>query len=124
MGSNNPPLSAGVYVPPHLNSNYQSFARNGASAEGSRYSKDQLLDMFRAQGRSGPLTHTISDLYVDGWNPSPINGASNGGWGRKDDQKDASSGPDICWDHDGNVQPLSLLEMSEEEKQVRCMSIQ
>ena len=107
-----------MYVPPHLNSNYQSsYARNGTTAEG-RYSKDQLLDMFRAQDRSGQLHNGISDLFVDGWNPAAVNGTVNGGWGRKDDLKEASSGPEICWDHEGTVQPLSLIEMSEEEKQV------
>lgn len=117
--SNNLPQSAGVYVPPHLNSNYQSsYARNGASAEG-RYSKDQLLDMFRAQGRSGQLTQNVSDLFVDGWNPGSVNGTVNGGWDMKDDQKEASNGPEICWDQEGSVQPLSLTEMSEEERQVR-----
>lgn len=119
-GNDNPPPSSGVYVPPHLNSNYQSsYTRNGASAEGSRYSKDQLLDMFRAQGPSGQLHHNISDLFVDGWNPSPVNGTTNGGWARRDDQKEAPTGPDICWDHEGKIQPLSLIDMSEEEKQVR-----
>ena len=78
--------------------------------------------MFRAQGRPGQVNHNVSDLFVDGWNPSPTNGITNGGWGRRDDQKEASTGPDICWDHDGKVQPLSLIDMSEEEKQVRWPS--
>ena len=74
--------------------------------------------MFRAQGRAGQINHNVSDLYVDGWNPGSVNGTVNGGWGRKEDQKDPSNGPEICWDHEGSVQPLSLVEMSEEEKQV------
>ena len=116
--SNNPPTSAGVYVPPHLSSNYQSsYARNGASAEG-RYSKDQLLEMFKAQTRSGQLGTDVSDLFVDGWNPASVKETVNGGWGRKDEQKDASAGPEICWDNEGKVQPMSLLEMTEEEKEV------
>ena len=105
-------------MPPHMNSNYQSsYARNGSSVEG-RYSKDQLLDMFRAQGRAGQINHNVSDLFVDGWNPGSVNGTVNGGWGRKEDQKEPSNGPEVCWDHEGSVQPLSLIEMSEEEKQV------
>ena len=74
--------------------------------------------MFRAQGRAAHPNHNVSDLFVDGWNPGSMNGIPNGGWGRKDDQKEVPIGPEICWDHEGSVQPLSLIEMSEEEKQV------
>lgn len=59
----------------------------------------------------------MDDLFVDGWTPN-INGTSNGGWGRRDDHKDAT-GPEICWDHNGSVQPLALIDMTEEEKGVR-----
>lgn len=117
--NNNPPSSAGLYVPPHMNANHQSnqssFARNGASTE-DRYSKEQLLDVFKAQGPSGP---NVSDLFVDGWSPHAVNGTRNSGWGKRDDHKDQPSGAEICWDHEGNARPLSLIEMSEEEKQVR-----
>lgn len=107
----------GVYVPPHLNSSYQSNLNRNSTAD-SRYSKDQLLDLFRAQGRSGQAATNLSDLFVDGWNPEAVNGNSNGGWGKKEEYKDGSGGPEICWDHEGNVQPLALIEMGEEEKEV------
>lgn len=113
--NSNPPASAGVYVPPHLNSNYHSsYSRNGASAEG-RYSKEQLLHLFESHGRAGP---NIDGLYVDGWKPDAVNGVSNGGWGKRDDQKEQAIGPEICWDLEGKVHPLSLIEMNDEEKQV------
>jgi PERQ amino acid-rich with GYF domain-containing protein len=100
-----------------MNANYQSsYNRNGSSSE-SRYSKDQLLDLFRAQEKSGISNINLSDLYVDGWNPNTTNGTSNGGWGKRDDHKDAT-GPEICWDHEGSVQPLALAELTEEEKEV------
>lgn len=115
QAASNPPLSGGnVYVPPHLNSNHQAYSRNGASGE-SRYSKDQLLDMFRAQ-KSGSLNTSIDDLYVDGWTPG-VNGAGNGGWGKSGDHRE-TNGPDICWDHNGSVQPMAWVDMSEEEKEV------
>ncbi|MCJ1271362.1 hypothetical protein MMC22_011262, partial [Lobaria immixta] len=113
----------GVYVPPHLNSSYQSnFYRNGAATE-SRYSKDQLLDLFRAQSRSGQSNTNVSDLYVDGWNPGSANGNNAGGWGRKDDHKDGSGGPEICWDFEGNAHPLALVEMGDEEKEAFVTSV-
>ena len=102
-----------------MNSHYQSsHGRNGASTEG-RYSKDQLLDLFRAQGQSGP---DVADLFIDGWSPNAVNGTSHGGWGKRDDHKEQqSTGAEICWDHEGTVQPLSLIDLNDEEKQV-CLS--
>lgn len=53
------------------------------------------------------------------WNPRD-GSSSTGAWGKKDDQlKENSSGPEICWDHAGQVQPLALKDMNEEEKDVR-----
>ena len=116
--NSNAPASAGLYVPPHMNANYQinqsSFARNGDPTE-ARYSKEQLLDIFKAQGSSGP---SIADLFVDGWSPATVNGSGSGGWGKRDEYKDAPTAADVCWDHEGSTHPLSLIEMSEEEKQV------
>ncbi|CAF9939940.1 MAG: hypothetical protein ALECFALPRED_008381 [Alectoria fallacina] len=119
---NSTPSSANVYVPPHMNSSYQSsYNRNGSSTE-SRYSKDQLLDLFRTQERNGFSSTNVNELFVDGWSPGAVNGTSNGGWGKRDDNKDAV-GPDICWDHEGSVGPMALQEMSEEEKEAFSTSV-
>ena len=100
-----------------MSSNYQSFYnRNGASTE-SRYSKDQLLDLFRTQETDGFSNTNVNDFFVDGWSPGALNGTSNGGWGKRDDNKEAA-GPDICWDPEGTINPISLQQMSEEEKEV------
>lgn len=100
-----------------MNSAYQSLTRNGTTAD-SRYSKEQLLDLFRAQKPESLNAH-ISDLYVDGWAPG-VNGTSNGGWGKSGDHKELS-GPDLCWDQNGSVQPMALVDMSEEEKEVEAV---
>lgn len=42
---------------------------------------------------------------------------NSAGWGKRDDMKEAA-GPDICWDHEGSVNPIAMQEMSEEEKEV------
>ncbi|MCJ1378658.1 hypothetical protein MMC17_001757 [Xylographa soralifera] len=119
----NPPPSAGVYVPPHLNSSYQqSLPRNNSMID-SRYSKDQLLDLFRAQGDSGTLYKNPSEHLVEGWHPNTSSVASNGAWNRRDDHKDGSNGPEICWDHEGTIQPLGLTEPSEEEKELFSISV-
>ena len=109
------PSAGSVYVPPHLNSNYQpSFGRNGLSAE-TRYSKEQLLDIFRAQqDKSAPK---LDDLFIDGWSPHLANGTGNGGWAKIEEHKDLN-GPEICWNYDGNVRPLGLMPMTDEEREV------
>jgi len=75
--------------------------------------------MFRAQ-KSGSLNPSIDDLYVDGWTPG-LNGTSTGGWGKSGDHRE-TTGPDLCWDHNGNVQPMAWVDMSEEEKEVEADS--
>ena len=107
--------SSSVYVPPHMASAHlMSSGRNGAD---TRYSKDQLLDVFRTQEKVGQPSANITDLFVDGWHPSAPNGIDNGGWGRKDDHREPV-GSDICWDHEGSVQPIGLTGLSEEEREV------
>lgn len=109
--------NSGVYVPPHMNSTYQS--RGGPSE--TRYSRDQLLDFYRARSTAGPSSTNISDLCMDGWNPTLMNGMTNGGWSRKDELKDGPPAPEICWNHDGNVRPLGLIDLTEEEQAVRTI---
>lgn len=112
----NTPQSAGAYVPPHLNSGYQSsLNRNGGSAE-TRLSKEQLLNIRNELGMNGQSSISISDLYVDGWSPEGVNGSNHGGWGRREDRE--PTGPEICWDHDGSVLPMGLIDMTDEERAV------
>ena len=58
---------------------------------------------------------------MPGWEPSAANGVLSGAWSRRDEQaKDSVPGPEVCWDRDGLVAPLGLVDMSEEEKEVIC----
>lgn len=103
----------GVYVPPHAQS-----SRNGSSGEG-RYSRDQLLQLFRAQRESDEVRDGLSDLYVGPWEPNISNGTSGASWGRKDDHgRDSQSGVVLCWDKEGSIVPLSLSGMTEDEREV------
>ena len=96
------------YVPPH---------RNGPASD-TRYSRDQLLDLFKAQQNSEEgIKSGLSDLVIGGWQGEMSNGAS-AGWGRTEHTRDAQSGPDICWDRDGSMEPLGLVEMDDEEREV------
>jgi PERQ amino acid-rich with GYF domain-containing protein len=85
----------------------------------TRYSRSQLLDIFKAQEEAGALQEDVSRLYVNGWNPEHSNSANGrSGWGKSTDGRD-TYGPEICWDTNGQVRPVGLEEMSEQEKIVR-----
>lgn len=114
--------TVGTYVPPHLNSNSQSSGlRNGTPGE-SRYSKDQLLNLYKSQRETGNLGKNVSDYFVADWNPHQETPSANGAWGKRDDHKDTPSGPEICWDHGGHVEPLGLVDLTDDEKEVGIVS--
>jgi PERQ amino acid-rich with GYF domain-containing protein len=101
-------------MPPHMSSNTMSSAlRNGEA----RYSKEQLLDMYRAQRESGSLGKNVEDCFVADWDPHMVTLPVNGAWGKRDDHK-TSAGPEVCWDHGGQAEPLGLTDMSDGEKEV------
>lgn len=106
--------NVGVYIPPH---------RNGSTNE-YRYSKQQLLDLYRNLQESTELKQGLSSLYVTGWDPDITNGMPTSPWARRDDQRDVQPGADVCWDRNGNVIPLSNQEFSAEEKEVRLLRFQ
>lgn len=105
-GGNNAPQ--GVYVPPH---------RNGTLID-TRYSKNQLLDLFKTQADAS-AGEDLAGLFMPGWEPGVANGVSTGAWNRRDEQlKEHAPGPEVCWDKDGLVAPLGLVDMSEDEREV------
>lgn len=60
----------------------------------------------------------MGDHFLASWNPLDETGASNGVWAKKEDQKDSPPGPEVCWDHLGQYEPLGLIDMTEEEREV------
>lgn len=84
----------------------------------TRYSKDQLLDIFRSQQTSDALNGDVSRLFTSTWDPGHSNGANGRGWGKTNDSRE-THGPEVCWDQNGSVQPIGLEEMSALEKSVR-----
>jgi PERQ amino acid-rich with GYF domain-containing protein len=104
-----------------LNSSFQSSTlRNGTISE-SRYTKEQLLGLYKNQREWDNWGKNVTDYFMADWNPR--DGAPPAAaWGKKDDQQKDSSGPEVCWDHAGQVQPLALVEMNEDEKDVRNLS--
>lgn len=105
--------SSATYIPPHMSSNSPMALRNGEA----RYSKEQLLDLYRAQRESGALGKNVEDYFVADWDPHMVSAPVNGAWGKRDEHK-TSAGPEVCWDHGGQAEPLGLTDMSEGEREV------
>ncbi|KIW08647.1 uncharacterized protein PV09_00602 [Verruconis gallopava] len=108
--------SSGVYVPPHVNA-----SRNGAAPnnETLRYSKDRVLDIFRAEQAAGNLIEGLASLYVGNFQPSASNGVSSASpWGRRDEHKDNSHSVELCWDRNAHMFPMGLQEWTDEEREL------
>ncbi|BCS26552.1 uncharacterized protein APUU_51263S [Aspergillus puulaauensis] len=120
------PLSAttptGGAYPTHMSSTLSSVSRNGPSSD-TRYSKEQLLDLYKAQRDTGILTKNVADYFVAEWNPHIENASMNGVWGKRDDHKDNPTGPEVCWDHRGEVEPLGFVDMTDDEKEIFAVSV-
>ncbi|EER29147.1 hypothetical protein D8B26_000430 [Coccidioides posadasii str. Silveira] len=115
--------TAPAYIPPHLNSSYQSGALRGGSGNDSRYSKDQLLNFYKNQKESKEWGKNVTDYFMADWNPLEETPATNGGWGKREDFKDSHAGPEVCWDHGGRIEPLGLMNMTQEEKDLFSSSV-
>jgi hypothetical protein len=113
-----PSATTGAYIPPHHNSNNSSYLRNGTSGE-SRYNKDQMIDIYKAQRDSGALDRNLEQLFSGGWNPFEQRDEVVTSWDKRDKGKDQTAGPEICWNPHVDDDPLSLLDMTDEEKEVR-----
>jgi PERQ amino acid-rich with GYF domain-containing protein len=101
----------------------QQLSQNFDQSTNFRISKNQMLDIFRAQQDSGSIKRDVSHLFEGNWDPGHSNGTNGrSGWGKSTDGRE-SHGPDVCWDEDGSVLPVGLEEMSEQEQAVGRMCI-
>ncbi|KAG6027954.1 hypothetical protein E4U41_000806 [Claviceps citrina] len=78
----------------------------------ARYSKEDLLDMFRTQ----KVGDDPSRLFIPGWDPSQINAGNTRGWGKANDGHIPQE-PGACWNSNSETTPLGLHELSAEEKE-------
>lgn len=96
-----PSTSSGTYQPPH------SSSRNGLATT-TKYSRDQLLSLYREQRDGGELANGLKDLFIGDFDPD------------QDDSRslDAISRPEVCLNPTADTEPLGLVEMSDEELEV------
>ncbi|KAI5850837.1 hypothetical protein BZA05DRAFT_474176 [Tricharina praecox] len=97
--------ASNVYHPPH------HYNRQAVAAPGT-YGKDELLSLFRVQESGGSMGSKLADLVDTDFGGSAT---ASGGWGRSGDE--ATNGVDMCWEKDGGLKPVSLEDMTEEERE-------
>ncbi|KAF4966569.1 hypothetical protein FSARC_5811 [Fusarium sarcochroum] len=113
--SSQPPLSTDHAVqPPSAESPVTPMTASASTYElpPARYTKEDLLDMFRPQKPADDATR----LFASGWNPGQVNGHTPRGWGKSNDNHIPQE-PGACWDQSGDVTPMGLHDMSLEEKE-------
>ena len=99
-------------MPPHYHQSH--------SLLDTRFSKDTLVNLYKSQKDAGQLGKNLSDLFAGDWQPgsSTIHSTAPSIWSRKDDgAKENPSGADICWDVNGAIAPLALMDMTDSEKE-------
>ncbi|KFY76867.1 hypothetical protein V499_03558 [Pseudogymnoascus sp. VKM F-103] len=84
----------------------------------TRYSKDAILDIYKAHQSSVSSNDDVARLFVNNWNPEQQNSSGARGWGKSNDTRDHNHGPEICWDQSGEVQPIGLQDMSDVERSI------
>jgi PERQ amino acid-rich with GYF domain-containing protein len=89
----------------------------------ARYTKDKLLDIYMATSASVSSNDDVSRLFVNNWNPEQSSTSGGRGWGKANDTRDNTHGPEVCWDQSGELRPIGLEEMTESEKAVRILII-
>jgi len=97
--------------------------RNGHAID-TRYTRSQLLDLFREQLETGDFDESLAELYVGENEHLFTNGATNMKWSRRDDSDiaDASAGVEACWERQGMSQPSILHNLTDAETEVGATS--
>lgn len=89
------------------------------NTENTRYSKEQLLEIYRIQKESGNTNGDVSHLLHPDFDPWQVNGTNGrASWGKSSDGRD-TYGPNVCWDKQASNEPITLQPMTDEEKSVR-----
>ncbi|KAK6377553.1 kinesin-like protein [Lithohypha guttulata] len=104
--------AAGPYIPPHLNQQ-ANVSRNGAATD-VRYTRDEMLGIFKTQHDNGALASDLPRVFAGPWD------LSNGILHKPDSEK---TGAEICWNSQPTSLPLGLEDMTEEEKQSFTTSV-
>lgn len=88
------------------------------SSDPPRYTKEELLEIYKSNVESSQVD--TSGLFMPSWNPAHVNGSGSQSraWGKSTDSPHQPQDPSVCWDADGTVKPISLEDMSPEEREM------
>ncbi|KIX06377.1 uncharacterized protein Z518_04353 [Rhinocladiella mackenziei CBS 650.93] len=114
--------NSGVYIPPHLNANNPSASSRNPPPGDTRYSKDQLLNIFQTLKESSALDRNLEDIFLGPWDPLETK-SSTANSSVRGDGKEPTLGPEVCWNYNVNMEPFGLTSMTEEEKQLFSTSV-
>ena len=77
-----------------------------------------MLDIFKSQEEANNSNSYLQSALTEGWVPGSSSGNARGDWARRDEARDSQNNPDMCWNFGGLVQPMGLIEMTDEEREV------
>lgn len=109
------PLAAAVNEPPPSTTS-SFFPSNDSTSNLAKLSREELLQV----GANISSLHglELSELLMPGFHPGGfVNGNSSRAWGKSHDAN-GNNDPTICWNAEGNSDPLLLREMTAEEQEV------
>ena len=104
--------NGGVYIPPH----HSSMSRNPPPPGETRYSKEQLLNIFQILKDTSALDRNLEEIFSGTWDP--LDDKSGSGGHGPGDSSDNTPGPEVCWNYGLHPEPFGLTDMTEDEKQV------
>ncbi|KAI5279687.1 hypothetical protein KEM52_004306, partial [Ascosphaera acerosa] len=110
------------------------------------YTKEHLLELYQAASQTpGWPAAAVADFFLADWNPRVPSAAvageagatagagtdDAGPWSKDKDKDDTTGldgrkgvrgvipkiGPEVCWDHAGGLQPLTMKEMTASERE-------
>jgi PERQ amino acid-rich with GYF domain-containing protein len=113
--SSTTPLSQSSQTPAPVDNAVQPPSAEPSAVELSpaRYSKEDLLDMYRPQR----ISEDPSRLFMQGWNPGHVNGGAVRAWG-KSNENHVPQEPGACWDVNGESTPMGHQGLTSDEKEV------
>lgn len=75
-----------------------------------------MLDIYKNHVEASQTS--TAGLFMPSWNPGHVNGSQARTWGKSSDSSHVPQDPSVCWDPNGTVKPISLEDMSPEEREM------
>lgn len=84
----------------------------------ARFSKDELLQIFRSQRASGELDKHVDSLLLGELAAATHHDDALPGWTQRAEDQRSAPNVSLCWDDTASSHPLSLEDMTREEHEV------